>query len=71
MKVRDEAAWDTERQTTIPSDGQRVADDPLTATSVLNVHRDGRRVGHVSETTLETNRNEERYLNSRVKCPDV
>lgn len=42
------------RQTMIPSDGQRVADDSLTATGVLNVHRDGRRVGHVSETTLRS-----------------
>lgn len=36
----------------IPSDGQRIANYPLTATGVLYIHRDGRRVGHISETTL-------------------
>lgn len=57
MKVRereqpDVTPWDTKRQTMIPSDGQRIADDSLTATSVLYVHCNGCRVGHVSETTL-------------------
>ena len=43
---------ETKREALIPSDGQCVADDPLTATRVLDVHCDGRRVGHVSEATL-------------------
>lgn len=41
-----------ERERAVPSDGQSIADDSLTATGVLDVHCDGCRVGHVPETTL-------------------
>lgn len=35
-----------------PSNRQGVSNDPLTAAGVLDVHCDGCRVGHVSESTL-------------------
>lgn len=58
---------ETQAKAKVPPDGQSVADDSLTAASVLDVYSDGCRVRHVSETTLvETQtRKEELYLKNK------